>query len=149
MATTTTTENKELVRRLLEEGFGSGDLDVLDELLDGDFVAHAPSEPGHEAEMQDRDRVAEEIERAHEGLDDLRFTVEETIAEGNLVAVRSTITGRHEGEFMGAPPTGERVEFDAMNFFRIEDGKITEDWALWDALGLMQQLGIGPEGPPE
>jgi pimeloyl-ACP methyl ester carboxylesterase len=55
--------------------------------------------------------VAEEIERAHEGLAVLEFTIDETIAEGNRVAVRTTITGRHEGEFMGAPPTGEHVEF--------------------------------------
>jgi steroid delta-isomerase-like uncharacterized protein len=148
---TTTEENKELVRQLLEEAFGERDLDVLDELLADDFVGHAPSEPGpgHEAETQDRDRVAEEIERAHEGLADLEFTVNETIAEGNLVAARSTITGRHEGEFMGAPPTGEQVQFNAMNVFRIEDGDVAEDWALWDALTLMGQLGIAPEGPPE
>jgi steroid delta-isomerase-like uncharacterized protein len=149
LSTTTTEENKELVRRLLVEAFGGGDLDVLEELLAEDFVGHAPSEPGpgHEAETQDRDRVAAEIERAHEGLADLQFTVEETIAEGDLVAVRSTITGRHEGEFMGAPPTGERVEFDAMNVLRIEDGEVVEDWALWDAVTLMGQLGIAPEGP--
>jgi len=146
---TTTKENKELVRRLLEEAFGGGDRDVLDELLADNFVGHAPSEPDHEAETQDRDRVAEEIGRAHEGLADLEFTVNETIAEGNLVAARSTITGRHEGEFMGAPPTGEQVQFDAMNVFRIEDGEVAEDWASWDAVTLMGQLGIAPEGPPE
>lgn len=149
MSTTTTEENKELVRRLLVEAFGRGDLDVLDELLAEDFVGHAPAEPGHGAETQDRDRVAEEIERAHEGLADLRFTVDEIIAEGNLVAVRSTATGVHEGEFMGVPPTGEQVEFRAMNFFRIEDGEVIEDWALWDAVTLMGQLGIAPDGPPE
>lgn len=151
MSTTTTEENKELVRRLLEEVFGGGDLDALDELLADNFVGHAPSEPGpgHEAETQDRERVAEEIERAHEGLADLQFTVDEIIGEGNLVAVRSTITGRHEGEFVGASPTGEQVEFRAMNFFRVEDGEVVEDWALWDAVTLMGQLGIAPEGPPE
>lgn len=150
MSTTTTEENKELVRRLLVEAFGGGDLDVLDELLADDFVGHAPSEPGpgHGTETQDRDRVAEEIERAHEGLADFQFTINETIAEGNLVAVRSTITGRHEGEFMGAPPTGEQVQFDAMNFFQIEDGEVVQDWALWDAVTLMGQLGIAPEEPP-
>lgn len=146
MSRTTTEENKDLVRRLLEEAFGGGDLDVLDEVLAEDFVAHAPAEPGHEPETQDRDRVAEEIERAHEGLADLRFTIDEAVAEGDLVAVRSTATGVHEGEFMGAPPTGEEVQFRAMNFFRIEDGEIAEDWALWDAFGLMGQLGVEPPG---
>lgn len=151
MSTTTTGEHKERVRRLLEEAFGGGDLDVLDELLADDFAGHAPSEPGpgHGAETQDRDRVAEEIERAHEGLADLRFTVDELLAEEDLVAARSTITGRHEGEFMGVPPTGEQVEFRAMNFFRFEDGEVVEDWALWDATTLMGQLGIAPGGPPE
>lgn len=149
MSTTTIEENREIVRRLLEEAFGEGDLDVLEELLAEEFVGHAPSEPGHDAELQDRDRVAEEIERAHEGLSDLAFTVVQTIAEGDLVAARSTITGNHDGEFMGAPPTGNRVEFDAMNVFRLEDGEVVEDWALWDAFGLMSQIGMAPDGPPK
>ena len=82
MSMTTTEENKELVRRLLEEAFGGGDRDVLDELLADNFVGHAPSEPDHEAETQDRDRVAEEIGRAHEGLADLEFTVNEPSPRG-------------------------------------------------------------------
>lgn len=148
MATTTTTENKELVRQLLEEAFGDGDVDRLDDLLADDFVGHAPAEPGHDAELQDRERLAEEIERAHAGLADVTFTVEQTIAEDDLVAVRSTFSGRHEGEFMGAPPTGDRIEVDAMNVFRVENGEIAEDWAMWDVFGLLSQLGLVPEGPP-
>lgn len=149
MATPSTQENVAIVRQLLEQAFGDGDLDALDELLAEDFVGHAPAEPGHGTETQDRDRVADEIQRAHAGLSDLKFTIEETVAEGDLVAVRSTVTGVHDGTFMGAPPTGERVQFAAMNVFRIDDGEVSEDWALWDAMSLMNQLGMAPERPPE
>lgn len=149
MASTSTTENMALVRRLLEEGFGRADRQILGEVLAADFIGHAPAEPGHDAEKQDREHLAEEIERAHAGLANLEFSIQDMIAQDDRVAVRSTIRGRHDGEFMGAPPTGEQVEFAAMNVFRIENGEIAEDWALWDAFGLLSQLGMLPDGPPE
>lgn len=147
MTTTTTEENKELVKRVLEESFSKGNVDILEEALADDFVAHAPSEPGHEAETQDRERLAEEIERNREAFPDLTFTVEELIAEGNAVAVRWSARGTHEGDLMGMDPTGKEVTLKGMNFLHVENGKIAEDWVLWDSLGLMQQLGIGPEPP--
>jgi steroid delta-isomerase-like uncharacterized protein len=147
MTTTTTEENKELVKRVLEEAFSRGDVDVLEEVLADDFVAHAPSEPGHGAETQDRERLAEEIERNREAFPDMTFTVEEIVAEGDTVAVRWSARGTHEGELMGMEPTGEAVDMRGMNFLHIENGKIAEDWVLWDSLGMMQQLGIGPEPP--
>lgn len=147
MALTTTEKNKELVRRVLEEGFSKGNVDVLEEVLAEDFVAHAPSEPGHGEESQDRERLAEEIERNREAFPDMTFMVEELVAEGDTVAVRWSARGTHEGELMGMEPTGKAVTLRGMNFLHVEDGKIVEDWVIWDSLGMMQQLGIGPEPP--
>lgn len=144
---TTTQENKELVRRALDASFNRRDYEALREALAEDFVGHAPSELGHDAETQDRDRLIEEIERNTRAFPDLVHTVEEIIAEGDTVAVRWTARGTHDGELMGMPPTGTEVTLRGMNFFHVEDGQITEDWVLWDALGLMQQLGIAPDGP--
>lgn len=147
MTATTIEENKALVRRVLEESFSKGTVDVLEEVLAEDFVAHAPSEPGHGAETQDRERLAEEIERNREAFPDMTFTVEELIAEGDSVAVRWSARGTHQGELMGLEPTDKEISLKGMNFLHVKDGKIAEDWVLWDSLGMMQQLGLGPEPP--
>jgi steroid delta-isomerase-like uncharacterized protein len=66
------------------------------------------------------------------------------ISEGGLVAVRYVITGTHRGVFNGVPPSGSDVSFDAHDWFRFENGKITEQWVVLDTLGLLQQIGAIP-----
>ena len=66
------------------------------------------------------------------------------IAEGDLVAIRSTAHGTHQGEFMGIPPTGKEVTFGGVVTNRIVDSRIVEDWFDGDGLGLLQQLGVVP-----
>lgn len=65
------------------------------------------------------------------------------------IAIRGAANGTHDGQLMELPPTGRQVTLKGMNFVRLEDGKITEDWVIWDSMGLMQQLGMGPgaDGP--
>ena len=75
---------------------------------------------------------------------DLRFTVEDIIAEGDEVVARWTARGTHEGEYKGVPSTGERVTFTGTTTYRITDGKVEETWWEWDEMVLMQQLGIVP-----
>jgi predicted ester cyclase len=77
---------------------------------------------------------------------DLSHTVEEQVAEGDLVVSRFTVRGTHRGEFQGIPPTGKQFEVTAVAIDRIAGGKIVERWGQLDALGLMQQLGVIP-GP--
>lgn len=144
-----TEQNKAVVRRFYREVFGEGNLDAIDEFLADDFVAHAPAEPGHDAETQDRERLKEEFARNREAFPDLTFNVEDIVAEDDTVAVRWTATGTHQGQLMDLPPTGKEVALKGMNFLRFEDGKIAEDWVLWDSMGMMQQLGMGPGGPEE
>jgi predicted ester cyclase len=77
---------------------------------------------------------------------DLRFTIEELVAEGDIVAGRLTMTGTHEGPLMGMPPpTGLAVRQDHMHFVRYRDGRAIEHWGVRDDLGMMQQLGVIPE----
>lgn len=144
-----TEEHKALIRRFYSEVFDKGNLDMIDEATTDGFVAHAPAEPGHDAESQDRARLKEEFSRNREAFPDLTFNVEDMVAEGDTVAVRWTATGTHEGQLMDLPPTGKEVTLKGMNFLRFEDGKIAEDWVIWDSMGLMQQLGMGPGGPEE
>lgn len=82
-------------------------------------------------------------------LGNLALLVEEPVTEGDLTAAPSTITGRHDAAFVGAPPTGNRVEFDPMNVFRLANGRVVEVWVLWDASGVMSQMGMALEQSPE
>jgi len=76
------------------------------------------------------------------------MTLDELVAEGDLVAMRATHRGTHEGPFMGIEPTGTEIETKWMVFVRIEDGKAVERWMQGDILGLMQQLGaVDPPSP--
>jgi steroid delta-isomerase-like uncharacterized protein len=67
--------------------------------------------------------------------------VNELLSAGDRVVARWTGSGTHEGELMGVPPTGASIKVDALSIFRIADGKIAEEWTVWDALGLLQQVG--------
>jgi predicted ester cyclase len=73
---------------------------------------------------------------------DLRVSVEDLIAEGDRVAARLRVRGTHLGELDGIAPTGRRVDCTGIVISRIEEGKIAEDWANFDDLGMMQQLGL-------
>lgn len=75
---------------------------------------------------------------------DFYVTLDALIAEGDEVAYRWTARGTHQGEFLGAAPTGKEITATGMVFFRFMAGKIAEGWTNWDALGLMQQIGANP-----
>jgi predicted ester cyclase len=75
---------------------------------------------------------------------DLRYTIENIIADGDMVAERMRFEGTHRGDFQGLPPTGMRVSFTGMQISRMSGGKIVELWGEFDALGMMQQLGAIP-----
>ena len=77
---------------------------------------------------------------------DLDSTIDLLIAEGDIVAGRMTTTGTHTGEFMGIPATGKRVTFTETHIVRIANGKAVEHWGNSDDMGMMQQLGVIPEG---
>ena len=75
---------------------------------------------------------------------DLRRNIVDMVAEGDKVAVSINVTGTYKGEFQGIPATGKQVSFTAMDILTIIDGKITEEWATADMMGLMQQIGAIP-----
>jgi steroid delta-isomerase-like uncharacterized protein len=135
-------ENKALVRRQEEELFGSGNLDAADEIYAPDYVGHDPSNPEDVRGLQAAKRAASDYRQA---FPDLRVTVEDLIAEGDRVAARLRFRGTHLGELDGIAPTGRRVDCTGIVVSRIEEGKIAEDWANFDDLGMMQQLGLIPE----
>ena len=135
-------ENKAKMRRLLEEAFGQGNVDVVDEVLDPDFVCYDPnSETG---EIRGADTIKGEIEYFRSAIPDLTYTIEVQIAEGEKVVSRYTVSGTHQGEFFGVAPTGERITMSGISIDRFEGGKIVEEWPEYDLLGVMRQLGAVP-----
>lgn len=134
---TTDQDTKAVVRRYFE-AWNAADLDAIDDIVAPDVVGHNPVEP---MDATGPDGEKQLIELYHTAFPDAKLTVEELIAEGDTVAVRYTATGTHEGAFMGIEPTGSTVEIAGFEFVRIEEGVIAETWGLFDAFGLMQQLG--------
>jgi len=132
-------ENKALVRHFMEEAFGQGKPELVDDLLDPDFVRYDPYiEAG---EVRGVETVKENIVWFRNVFPDLTCTIEDQVAEGDKVVSRWTLRGTHQGEFFGVPATGERVEMGGIQIDRFEGGKIVEERAEFDLLGAMQQLG--------
>ena len=137
-------ENKEKIRRVFEEAFGQGKVEVIDELLRSDFVCYDPnSEAG---EVRGAETIKGEVGYFHNAFPDFFWRVEDQVAEGNKVTSRYTFGGTHQGEFFGVAGTGKRIEITGINIDRFdEDGKLIEEWAEYDLLGAMRQLGAVPE----
>src|SRR5215210_4787243 len=133
-------ENKEKARRLMEEAFGQGYTELVDEVLHSDFVCWDPnSESG---EIRGAETIKGEIEYFRSAVPDLTYTVDDQVAEGDKVVTRYTASGTHQGEFFGIGGTGNRVEFTGIQIDRFdESGKIVEERAEFDLLGALRQMG--------
>lgn len=137
-------ENKEKVRRLYEEAFGEGKTEVVDEVLDSNFVCYDPNAQG--GEVRGLDTIKGEIEYFRQAFpDDFFWRVEDQVVEGDKVTTRYTLGGTHKGDFFGVGATGKRGEISGINIDRLEGGKVVEEWASYDLLGAMRQLGAIPE----
>jgi steroid delta-isomerase-like uncharacterized protein len=134
-------ENKAIARRALEEVFNAGNLGVVDEIVSEDHVHHDPAMP---EEGHGRERVKEFVSMYRSALPDVHVEIEDQIAEGDRVATRWVTSGTHEGDLMGINPTGNRVRVVGMTIHGIADGQIAETWEIYDALGMMQQIGAIP-----
>jgi len=141
--TTTTEQNKAIVRRFVDEIFVQGRKDTVDELLDDRFVAHTWPSTGHP-----KDDLKSAIDRTSSGLADPAFTIDALIAEGDQVAARLTTGATQVGPFMGLPPSNKRYSIEEIHWFRLRDGKVVEHWHQMDTMGLMKQLGAMPGGGP-
>ncbi|WP_458206836.1 ester cyclase [Haladaptatus sp. NG-SE-30] len=123
--------------------WNQGNFDHIDELMSEEYVGHWF---GFEGESVYLDGFKEFIRAVRTGFPDLEMTVEFMFAEEDMIAIGFTVVGTHEGEFMGVPPTGKAGNpVPGIMVHRFEDGKVVEGWAVWDSLGLMQQLGVIPE----
>ena len=133
--------NKAIERRLLDEVYSHGNLEVIDELVARDFVGHGTAAEGGD---QGREAYRQFVVEMRSAFPDLQMTVEDQIAEGDKVVTRFRARATHTGSFQGIPPTGRPGEFSGTIIDRIADGKVIECWSNTDDLGLLQQLGAIP-----
>ncbi len=138
-----TEENKAVVRREVEELFNhTGNLDAADEIYAPNYVGHEPTS----GDIQGIEGVKQFAALYRQAFPDLQTTIEDQVAEGDKVVTRFRSRGTHQGETEAfGPPTGNQAEVTGITIEQFSDGKIVEDWTNFDALGMMQQLGLIPE----
>ena len=131
-------ETKAVARRINDEVWNQGNLDVIDELIADDAVISVVGAP---QEIRGPAGFREFVTMYRTAFPDLRITVDEQIGEGDVVVNRWTATGTHEGDLMGIAATGKQATTAGININRISGGKLVQGWGIFDQLGLLQQIG--------
>jgi steroid delta-isomerase-like uncharacterized protein len=135
-----TEQNKSIARRWIEEGWNRGNLAVVDQIYAPNYVQHEPAP----VPVTSSEALKHYVAGYRSAFPDLSFTIDDLIAEEDKVVWRFTSTGTNSGSFMGMPPTGKPSTVTGIVVFRFENSRIVEAWVNFDALGLMQQLGVIP-----
>ena len=129
-------QNKKLVERLYRDCINAGNLELTEELIGQDFIGSRGEKGPSE--------YARTIATVRQGFPDVRFTVEDLIAEGDRVVARWKMNGTQLGPFAGFPASEKVVTQTAIVIYQIRDAKIVRAWLQPDSLGLLQQIGAIP-----
>lgn len=135
------TENKDIVRRLYDEVWNKRKLDVVAQLIS---PSHALLDPFVSGSQVGPELYRRRVLELTSSFPDLRFTLDDVIAENDKVVVSWVISGTHKGDFLNIPPTGKKVSVEGITIHYLRDGKILDSNARWDALGLLRQIGALP-----
>jgi predicted ester cyclase len=130
---------KEIVRRLTEESWKNPS--VIDELASPDYVGYDPAEP---EPVRGPAGLKAQLEKYSAAFEGAQVTIDEQLADGDMVATRWTGRGTHTGEIAGVAPTGKEVTVTGITISRVENGKVVEERQVWDTLGMLVQLGAVP-----
>jgi predicted ester cyclase len=134
-----------VVRRLIDEGFSEGRLEVCDELIADEIAEHQDFGPDH---APGAEGVRAVIRSLRDGFSDFRLTIEDLVVAGDIVWTRNVATGTHDGTFAGNPPTGRPIRVDVFDVLRVVDGRVVEHWGVPDRLGVLKQIGaMRPPAP--
>jgi predicted ester cyclase len=139
MESTMTATPESVARRLIEEGFNQGNLEVAAELTSDALVEHQDFGPDHAPGGEGAKAVIASLRRA---FSDFRLTIEDLVADGGTVWLRMVATGTNDGPFMGNAPTGRPLRVDVFDVIRVENGVMVEHWGVPDRLGALLQLGL-------
>jgi steroid delta-isomerase-like uncharacterized protein len=147
---TSPTSNKAVVQRFYDEVLNQGRLEVVEELATPDCVTHSPvPSPDAAAALRGPEGLKATAVQVRTRFPDVRFAIEDMVAEHDRVAVRWTLRGTNTGDYPGFPPaTGRRAEVGAIVIYRLEGGRLAELWPMIDLLGMVRQLGVTPPGVP-
>jgi predicted ester cyclase len=137
------TDPERVFRRLIEDGFNEGDLDVADEVTDAAFTEHQDFGPNH---APGADGVRAVIASLRRAFSDFHLEIQDLTVAGDTAWARLVATGTHDGAFMGHPPTGRRIRADVFDVIRVHNGRMVAHWGVPDRLGVLIQLGLMP--PP-
>lgn len=132
--------NTQIVRRFYQ-AVDTGDVNATEALFSPEWENVDPALPP----MRGLDGARALIGMFTAGFPDFTSTIDLIAAEGDRVAVRATHSGTHQGPFLGLPPTGKRITVTATGIFTLKDGKLVENRVVFDAFGLLQQLGAIPQ----
>jgi steroid delta-isomerase-like uncharacterized protein len=132
-------EYKELFGRLYHSIWNERRLEYLEKII---APTHALGDPTVLGEGVGPEAYRRQVERFVTGLPDLKLNVDDTISEKDKLVVAWTITGTHQGDFLGVPPTNRKVIFSGITINQIAEGKIIESTVIWDGLGLLEQFGV-------
>ena len=135
-------ENKRIVRAFIEAAFNQHHADKAAEYMTPDIKWHG----GTLGTVEGRDNFAGLIGAIVGALPDLRNIEQDIIAERDIVSVRAVVEGTHKGDLLGIPASGKSVKWDAVDVYRVADGKIAEEWAADDLLAFV--YGVGAYTPP-
>ena len=143
MSTAQETRNKATFKRF-HDAVNTGDVELIsktiDEVVEPDALIHTPL-PIEATGAQALKQVWPMLLR---GLPDAHITIEDLIAEGDKVVSRNSVTGTHQGEYMGLPPTGKSVTYNEIFILRFVNGRVAETWGVVDVLSQLKQLGAIP-----
>jgi steroid delta-isomerase-like uncharacterized protein len=137
----TAATNKARYGEFIQAIFNEARFDRLGDFLAPSYaIQEAPpgTAPGGEG-------VRQVVTMFHTAFPDMTITLDEVIAEGDIVAALSTLRGTHRGEFMGVAPTGRAVSVTSLTMVQLEDGLLTKSWVKNDVAGLLRQLGAGSQ----
>jgi steroid delta-isomerase-like uncharacterized protein len=134
-------QNRAVLKQVKDELWNQGRTEVAQELFDARFVNHDPMRP----DVQTRDQFVEYVIEVRTAFPDFRVTILDEIAEGDRVALRWEVTGRHQKEIMGIPATGRSISVSGMTIYRLAEGRVVECWWNMDSMAMMRQLGALPE----
>ena len=135
------TEHNKANDRRFYEAWSQGNLAALDEVCAQDYVLHDSS-----ALIQGLESMKQFVSIYLAAFPDGHFTIEDQIAEGDKIVTRWTFRGTHKGELQGIPPTDKQVVVTGISMDRVAGSKAVEAWSNFDALGMLQQLGVLPPG---
>ena len=140
-------ENVELVRRLEDQGYSSGNYELLDEILAPDLQTRAHT-PGSDQIPPGIDGIKAASQMSKGAFPDRKTTIEDIFGEDDLVVVRTRMTGTNQGglPWFGIPANDKAIDIEYIQILRVEDGKVAESWANMDLPKMMMQLGAMP-GP--